>query len=169
MIDLDPIAISVVAAILGGLGSLVTGFISDRHSRNTRSISVEGELRQVNAALDRTAIDALRSDSLARAAEALATTTEAPTVLVASREQPKADVESAVQRHVDSAVESLQVRIRTIEERFPAQSEIDKIASVNAAIAATKIEALQDSIKRLEAKIEPRLLRRLANGTLQLS
>ena len=44
-------------------------------------------------------------------------------------------------------------RIEGIEKRFPAESKLDKIASVNDAILATNIENLSDSIKKIEDKM----------------
>lgn len=47
----------------------------------------------------------------------------------------------------------LKKRIEEIENRFPKEATLEKIASVNDAILATKVEALSDSIKRIEDKL----------------
>jgi hypothetical protein len=58
-----------------------------------------------------------------------------------------------IQKEIDTRVESLKERIEEIENRFPEQSTIDKIASVNDAILATQIENLEKTLKKLEEKL----------------
>ena len=61
----------------------------------------------------------------------------------------KNDVEQEVERRV--AV--LKDRIARIEARFPDDAVIDKVASVNDAIFATSLEALAESVRRIEEKM----------------
>jgi hypothetical protein len=58
-----------------------------------------------------------------------------------------------MRQEVDGAVRAVQERLERIEERFPQQSTIDKISSVNDAILATKVEQLEKSIENLEARL----------------
>jgi hypothetical protein len=62
----------------------------------------------------------------------------------------------AVPREVDRMVKAVEDRLARVERRFPEESTIDKIASVNDAILATKVEQLEKAVK----EIEPRLLAR---------
>ena len=58
-----------------------------------------------------------------------------------------------IEKEVRQKVDELKMRIEEIEKRFPSDSTIDKISSVNDAILATNIESLADSIKKIEEKI----------------
>lgn len=51
-------------------------------------------------------------------------------------------------------VDALKRRLAEVEARFPDQSTIDKVASVNDAILATKVEHLEAEVKRLETRID---------------
>ncbi len=51
---------------------------------------------------------------------------------------------------VSAALVPLKSRLEEIEKRFPNESTIDKIASVNDAILATKIEHITDELRRIE-------------------
>jgi hypothetical protein len=59
-----------------------------------------------------------------------------------------------IRKEVQDAVTAFQERLERIEQRFPDESTIDKIASINDAILATKVEQLQKALEQLE----PRLL-----------
>jgi uncharacterized membrane protein YccC len=59
----------------------------------------------------------------------------------------------SVRREVESAVETFRERLERIEERFPEEATLEKIASINDAILATKIELLEKSIESLESRI----------------
>jgi hypothetical protein len=48
-------------------------------------------------------------------------------------------------------LDELEQRIKEIEEQFPSASTIDKVASVNDAILATRLEALQKEVDELRA------------------
>ena len=54
---------------------------------------------------------------------------------------------------ISSKIDELGKRIQEIEKRFPKNSTLEKISSVNDAIMATNIEALSESVKRIESKI----------------
>lgn len=54
---------------------------------------------------------------------------------------------------VESRVSTLQARIEEIENRFPRETTLEKIASVNDAILATNLENLTESVKRIEEKM----------------
>ncbi len=65
----------------------------------------------------------------------------------------KPPTKEEVRHEVEGAVRAVQERIERIELRFPEQSTIDKVASVNDAILATKVEQLQKSIEQLDSRI----------------
>ena len=58
----------------------------------------------------------------------------------------------AVRLEARELVGELRARLTQIEERFPNQTTLEKIASVNEAIIGTQLEHLTDAIKRLEDK-----------------
>jgi len=61
-----------------------------------------------------------------------------------------------IREAVQSAVTAVQDRLERIEQRFADEATIDKIASINEAILATKIEQLQKSVELLESRIPTR-------------
>ena len=61
----------------------------------------------------------------------------------------KTEIESEVNKKFDE----LKNRVEEIEKRFPKEATLEKIASVNDAILATNLEALSESVKRIEEKL----------------
>jgi len=61
----------------------------------------------------------------------------------------KSDIEGEVNKKFDE----LKKRLEEIENRFPKEATLEKIASVNYAILGTSIEALSGSVKRIEEKL----------------
>lgn len=61
--------------------------------------------------------------------------------------------EDEIQKRIDEKTLSLKDRIEEIEQRFPSQDTVDKVASVNEAILATQVENLSEAIKGLEQRI----------------
>ena len=71
-------------------------------------------------------------------------------LLVHSPSYPtRAEIETEVNKKFDE----LKRRVEEIENRFPKEATLEKIASVNDAILATNVEALSESIKRIEDKL----------------
>jgi hypothetical protein len=58
-----------------------------------------------------------------------------------------------IETEANKKFEELKKRIEGIEKRFPKEATLEKIASVNDAILATKVEALSDAINRIEKKL----------------
>ena len=58
-----------------------------------------------------------------------------------------------IEDQVDAAVLHLKDRIVELEKRFPEATTIDKIASVNDAILATKLEQIASDLKRIDEKM----------------
>lgn len=58
-----------------------------------------------------------------------------------------------IQKEVSDQVKALQERLIEIENRFPEKSQIDKIASINDALLAERIEQLAIQLKQIESKI----------------
>ena len=54
---------------------------------------------------------------------------------------------------IEQRVEAVKRRIDEIETRFPAEATLDKVASINDAILATKIEALSAEVERLQSNL----------------
>lgn len=59
----------------------------------------------------------------------------------------------SIQKEVEDRTSTLKERLESIEKRFPEESTLDKIASVNDAILGTKVEEIQKSIEMLESKL----------------
>lgn len=57
------------------------------------------------------------------------------------------------QKEIKDLTTDLQMRIENIEKRFPEESTLEKLASINDAILSTKIEELLRSINRIEEKM----------------
>lgn len=61
--------------------------------------------------------------------------------------------QDSIKREVENRTSALKERLEGIEKRFPSESTLEKIASVNDAILGTKIEELQKAIDRIESKL----------------
>jgi hypothetical protein len=72
-------------------------------------------------------------------------------VYITGRDTPPSRAE--IRREVEAAITALQGRLEQIEQRFPEEATLEKIATVNDAILATKIEQLEKSIENLESKL----------------
>ena len=60
---------------------------------------------------------------------------------------------SEMSSKVENEIAPLKARLEKIENRFPKESTIEKIASVNDAVMATQIEHLIEEVKKLDEKI----------------
>lgn len=149
--------IKVLSAIIAAIGALVASLIAARFSVNRRKEEEMrrmeimklyeerlsrrlGEYRKLYTLED---LNELWESLLEKSASASASSP------ISVRSMSKNDV----QKEIDQRVESLKERIAGIENRFPQQSTIDKIASVNDAILATQVENLDKSINQLEEKL----------------
>lgn len=68
---------------------------------------------------------------------------------------PEGDIPSKeeIEEEVQSEVTVLQERLERIEQRFPEESTVEKISSINDAILATRVEQLQRSLDNLESRL----------------
>lgn len=57
-----------------------------------------------------------------------------------------------IREEVQGAVTAFQERLERIEQRFPEEATLEKIASINDAILATKLEYLDKSLKEIESR-----------------
>ena len=57
------------------------------------------------------------------------------------------------EKEMEDRTSALKERLENIEKRFPAESTLEKIASVNDAILGTRLEELQKSVERIESKL----------------
>ena len=60
---------------------------------------------------------------------------------------PTLQTKTDIEEQINAKVGELKKRIEAIEARFPQEAMLEKIASVNDAIMATRLEAMSDSIK----------------------
>ena len=63
------------------------------------------------------------------------------------------DTEKEIEIKIDTKLNDIQTRMNQIENRFPADSSLDKIASINDALLAKSIETISESIKNIEKKL----------------
>lgn len=142
--DWNTVVGAIVVPLVALVLTAVAQFISDRVRRGQR-----GEIAELDEALKKTTEDYLDKFEI--------TFTDADSPVARYwmpqwtpiRDQSARD-EAALRENAE-LVERLQNRLDAIEERLPEASTIDKITSVNDAIMATKIEALEKEISRLEA------------------
>lgn len=66
---------------------------------------------------------------------------------------PTSLTEIEVENEVKEKFGEIDIRLKEIEKKFPKESTLEKIASINDAILATNIETLSESIKRIEDKL----------------
>lgn len=57
-----------------------------------------------------------------------------------------------IRAEINSELNALENRLRQVEERFPEKSDVDKIASINDAIFAERLEAITKRIEDIESK-----------------
>lgn len=58
-----------------------------------------------------------------------------------------------IEERVKEQLSEIKKRIESIEKRFPKDSKLEKLASVNDAILATNIENLSETVQRIEKKL----------------
>jgi uncharacterized coiled-coil protein SlyX len=139
---------SVVAAVVGLTGTIFAYLVSVRsrakdlsNARKNQEQFREGLSERladqpIGVRVDREAID-----NLAKEIASLQRTT--------GSQLSKEDVD----KEVETAVTAFSARLERIEQRFPDTATIDKIASINDAVFATKIEQLQKSLEQIDAKV----------------
>lgn len=146
---------TVIAILTAALGSLVAGLLAAHRGRQHRK----------NQQRIRDAFEQLQGENrnrmvhdLAMSAKDLQTREMILKELIVDLGSSSVSVASIVQKEdleqeVEQRTAALKERLQRIEDRFPEESTLEKIASVNDAIMATKIEELEKSAKRIEDKI----------------
>jgi hypothetical protein len=117
-------AAGAVVSLLSGLAAILLKAASERHSAKEAPVEVTEEL-----------VAQIEEGIVARIADQRALSGE------------------GVQVEVDKAVADLKGRLESIETRFPDSSSIDKIASINDALFAERIEQLASRMALLERKL----------------
>lgn len=149
--------IKILSAIIGAIIALVVSLIAARISVNRRKEEesrrteikklyeeqLSGRLDEYRKLYKQENLNELWESQLEKSASASASS---PLSLPSMSKND-------VQKEIDLRVVSLKERIADIEKRFPKQSTIDKIASVNDAILATQVENLDKSIKQLHENL----------------
>lgn len=69
---------------------------------------------------------------------------------VAKRASSSGASKEEIRSQIDAHLDDVKSRLQAIEERFPDQSDIDKISSINDALFAERIEQISSRIERLE-------------------
>jgi len=147
---------SLIFVLLGSLSAFLGGFIIARYNnvRIKKLVQSRNEYEELYRGKFQKEFEKQRSSLLSEfywGAQELvdenvsATVLNTVTIPYISKEE--------VDKQIDEKVGSLVQRIVEIEQRFPGQDTVDKIASVNDAILATQIENLTETVKRIEDKI----------------
>ncbi|QTJ32035.1 hypothetical protein [Xanthomonas citri] len=140
-------AAGVVASLLAAVGSRLAKRSSERHLANLQE-DARRKLAEIlaNAYQGRAAASPGRQVSSQLLKEVEQGVIEGFSVREGlSREQ--------VGKEVENRTEELRKRLESIENRFPDDSTIDKVASINDALFAQRIEQLAARIGKIEDKI----------------
>jgi hypothetical protein len=137
---------TLLSAIVTVVGGLIGAFLSRRQSMKIETQGVKISLRQTTELLDREIAQEV-GETIAVGDLELTRTDDA--------RPPSAtpNLLTTVRDEVDRSVDAFRRRLESIEERFPDTDVVDKIANVNDAILATKLEELQRAVERLEKRL----------------
>lgn len=147
---IEPILASVVAA----LASMLAGFVSALRRRQLREREEEerSELRKylTSVRLSLGPVSVQRAELPdATIAELVDRVQEQIADRIATR--PGGEL-PAVKRELDQELADFRDRIARIEDRFPDDSELDKIASINDALLSERIDQLSKRVEALEGR-----------------
>lgn len=139
MDSLLPLLLAIVPGLTGLFGAVLTLLRSRRYRNRAYLESISTGFDSALGGELRSAIEALPDDARSQVIDPLARTEHAERV---SREELEVEIERRV--------EVIKDRIENIETRFPDVATLDKVASINDAILATKIDALSADVRRLQ-------------------
>jgi uncharacterized membrane protein YeaQ/YmgE (transglycosylase-associated protein family) len=147
--------ISLLGIIIGIIGSLIGGLVAQRLSKLQKK-----SLTQASEAL-RNAQNEVRNKMVHDLAMSIEDRQIRDLILkefIVHLESSAANAIAAFQqdnikREVEERTAALKERLESIERKFPEESTLEKIATVNDAILGTKIEELQRSLERIENKL----------------
>ena len=139
----------VVSMIGGAVAALISGLLNLWQIRRKRK--VESQLKELSVSFAEKPADSLVESYSEIDADRInyAINNLRNYLVHSSTVQTKQDIETQVNAKVDK----LKKRIEEIEARFPQEATLEKIASVNDAILATRLDALSDSIKAIQDRI----------------
>lgn len=154
-----PLSFGISATIIG----LVLSFYAERRSRRNKELlearreSLKKALLEAQGPLIdqlRGALSELPEDIRARYIQYLiysqrpdGSFPEPP--IIPSATATKEEIEELIEKRMST----LRTKVDEIENRFPSEATLEKIASVNDAILATNLENLAESVKRLEERL----------------
>jgi hypothetical protein len=137
---------TLLSAIVTVVGGLIGAFLSRRQSMKIETQGVKISLRQTTELLDREIAQEVGETIAVGDLELTRTDDARPT-------SATPNLRTTVRDEVDRSVDAFRRRLESIEERFPDTDVVDKIANVNDAILATKLEELQRAVERLEKRL----------------
>jgi len=147
----------VTSSLLGVIASIVAAFISSKYKRDLSkklqeqkekliTIIEEPEMDIKVSGISNVVIhsfEGLYKDDLRENIEA--------SILEKLKDNPEWSKDD-IRAEINSELNSLENRLRQIEDRFPEKADVDKIASINDAIFAERLEALTKRIEDIESK-----------------
>jgi len=146
---------SIIATLLGLFTSLAVAVVSylfgkqKKHEKQER-VEAKGEIS--------VAVGPVRMTRFYGGGEAKPIVT--PELAKRMQEQILAQVQSSprvsredIQKEVESQLGEVQARIEKIENRFPDEAKLDKVASINDALISERIDQLSKQVENLDNKI----------------
>ena len=140
----------ISTALIGALGTVTAAYLAAKRAIETKK-EKQAVRQAVNAEVQEAARGAfeekLSPDELVYLVSAITTSRKA---------EPELDrlvTRKELKQQVEDDVTELKDRLKRVESRLPSEGSLDKLASVNDAILATKLEWLEASLARLEHKL----------------
>ena len=141
--ELTGILAALVPIVVGAAGAFVSGFL-----RRSEKRDVVARRQIEDATLERAVESLLQRPLTADEVKLLVR----PSTEVSKQATPIAteETKTEIQAEVESLVSTLKDRLERIELRFPAEATLEKVASTNDAIMATKLEYLEKSLNKVQ-------------------
>ncbi|MCK4501225.1 hypothetical protein KAU11_12060 [Candidatus Babeliales bacterium] len=147
--------ISVLAIIIGIIGSLIGGLVAQRLSKLQRKSLTQSRnaWKKAQQELRNKMVHDLAMNIEDRQTKDLILKEFIVHLESSASNDIAVAQQDSIKREVEDRTTVLKERLENIEKKFPEESTLEKVASVNDAILGTKIEELQRSIERIESKL----------------
>lgn len=151
---------AVFAALLGVIVSLIASLISHYYKnltekrleqlketirKNVAQVSLDLGVLKISKTIES------QPDDIRESSQALIERMEQQ-ILERVSSSPSLSIEN-IKKDVQSEIQEFKDRIEKIEQRFPAEAQLEKIASINDAILSERIDQLAKKVEGIESKI----------------
>jgi hypothetical protein len=141
-------AAALLGAVASALAAVVGAWTSTREKRRREALETQ---RQIEISKQ------TREELRQLLAESTGSTNEVERYLIDLGSPPVTGAprlsREEIRREVENSAKVFQDRLDRIEQRFPEEATLEKIASINDAILATRVEQLQKSLEQLESRL----------------